>query len=73
MPKVTFQCKRSGNFVSFTNDDDIRGLRQHEGYREINNAQTTETIKVESQQTSSEEVLKRKPGRPAKAPTLIQG
>jgi len=33
--KVTFQCKRSGNTVSFTNEQDIRGLRQHEGYIEI--------------------------------------
>ena len=33
--KVTFRCKRSGNTVSFTNEQDIRGLRQHEGYIEI--------------------------------------
>lgn len=35
MTKVTFQCKRSGNFVSFTNENDIAGLRKHEGYNEV--------------------------------------
>jgi hypothetical protein len=33
--KVTFRCKRSGNTVSFTNEEDIRGLRAHEGYTEV--------------------------------------
>lgn len=32
---ATFQCKRSGNRVSFSNEDDIRGLREHEGYVEV--------------------------------------
>jgi len=32
---ATFQCKRSGNRVSFSNEDDIRGLREHEGYTEV--------------------------------------
>ena len=32
---ATFQCKRSGNRVSFSNEDDIRGLRSHEGYTEV--------------------------------------
>ena len=32
---ATFQCKRSGNRVSFSNEDDIRGLREHECYTEV--------------------------------------
>ena len=32
---ATFQCKASGNRVSFSNEDDIRGLREHEGYFEV--------------------------------------
>jgi hypothetical protein len=32
---ATFRCKRSGNTVSFTNENDIAGLRLHEGYDEI--------------------------------------
>ena len=32
---VTFRCKRSGNCVSFTNENDIAGLRKHEGYEEV--------------------------------------
>lgn len=31
----TFRCKRSGNTVSFTNENDIAGLRKHEGYEEV--------------------------------------
>jgi len=32
---VTFRCKRSGNTVSFTNENDIAGLRIHESYEEV--------------------------------------
>lgn len=32
---VKFRCKRSGNCVSFTNENDIKGLRSHEGYEEV--------------------------------------
>jgi len=32
---TTFRCKRSGNTVSFTNENDIAGLRLHEGYEEV--------------------------------------
>lgn len=32
---ATFRCKRSGNTVSFTNENDIEGLRVHEGYEEV--------------------------------------
>ncbi len=33
--RVVFRCKRSGNTVSFANEDDIAGLRKHEGYVEV--------------------------------------
>jgi hypothetical protein len=62
---ITFKCKRSGNLVSFSNEDDIRGLRQHEGYSEVKDAETNETIEVQSQQAPPEKVLKRM-GRPPK-------
>jgi len=65
MNKVTFRCKRSGNTVSFINDGDIEGLRKHEGYTEVKDAQTTETIQTESSKASTKEVLKRR-GRPPK-------
>ncbi len=32
---VVFRCKRSGNVVSFTNENDISGMRKHEGYEEV--------------------------------------
>lgn len=35
MNKVTFKCKRSGNLISFSNENDIAGLRKHEGYTEV--------------------------------------
>ena len=65
MNKVTFRCNRSGNTVSFINDGDIEGLRKHEGYTEVKDAQATETVKVESSETPTKEVLKRR-GRPPK-------
>lgn len=35
--KVFFRCKRSGNTVGFTNEDDIAQLRKHESYEEVKN------------------------------------
>ena len=32
---TTFKCIRSGNVVSFDNEDDIAQLRKHEGYMEV--------------------------------------
>ena len=65
MTKVTFQCKRSGNFVSFSNENDIAGLRKHEGYKEI----TNEVQEV--RQEAPKEVLKRTP-RKAAVPSFLQ-
>lgn len=51
--------------MSFINDGDIEGLRKHEGYTEVKDAQATETVQVESSETPTKEVLKRR-GRPPK-------
>lgn len=74
MTQVTFICKRSGNRVSFVNENDIAGLRKHEGYTEVLDAQTAETIKAESHEASPKEVLTPKRGRPAKiqVPSFLQ-
>lgn len=61
MNKTIFKCKRSGNTVSFTNENDISGMRKHEGYTEVKNAETTEAVKIESQQAPTKKVLKLKP------------
>lgn len=44
MTPVFFKCKRSGNLVSFTNENDIEQLRKHEGYSEV---KQDEKVKVE--------------------------
>jgi hypothetical protein len=69
MYKVTFQCKRSGNFVSFTNENDIAGLRKHEGYNEVIQNGNQEEIGQEA----AKEVLTLKRGRPkAVVPAFLQ-
>lgn len=65
---ATFQCKRSGNRVSFSNEDDIRGLRDHEGYVEVIE-EPVEVIQESKDETPSflqpvEQVKQR--GRPKK-------
>lgn len=32
---AVFRCKRSGNTITMMNENDIIGLRQHEGYEEV--------------------------------------
>lgn len=66
MNKVTFRCNRSGNTVSFVNDGDIEGLRKHEGYTEVKDAETTKTVEVESPEAPGKEVLKLKRSRQPK-------
>jgi len=57
--------------VSFTNLDDIAGLRQHEGYEEVKNVETVKTVQDESQETPFKEMLKR--GRPkSSVPQFLQ-
>ena len=64
MNKVIFKCKRSGNTVSFSNENDVAGMRKHEGYTEVKDAEADKTIKIikiESQQAPTKKVLKLKP------------
>lgn len=70
MVTVKFQCIRSGNFVSFTNENDIAGLRKHEGYKEVLNVEAPKTLEIESEKATIEKVLKR--GRPAKVPSFLE-
>lgn len=65
MTKVTFQCKRSGNFVSFSNENDVAGMRKHEGYKELK-----DEVQEEIRQEAPKEVLKR--GRKAAVPAFLQ-
>ena len=60
-----FRCIRSGNVVSFSNEDDIRSTRSNESYEEIKN-ETNANEAVQIPQAPEAEVLKRKPGRPRK-------
>jgi hypothetical protein len=43
MKPVVFKCKRSGNYVSFTLEGDIAGMRKHEGYEEVIDAPVPDT------------------------------
>lgn len=72
MNKITFKCIRSGNLVSFTNGDDIAGLRKHEGYVEVSNAETTKTIEAVPVQAPQKEVLKRPRASKATIPSFLQ-
>lgn len=72
MNTVIFKCKRSGNTVSFTKEGDIDAMRKHEGYEEVKNAETPKTIEAEPQQASTQEVLKKRSGKPPKVPSFLQ-
>lgn len=66
---VKFQCIRSGNFISFSNESDIEETRRNEAYREIEN-EIKETIKETSTNedantNETRQVLKQR-GRPKK-------
>jgi hypothetical protein len=67
---VTFRCKRSGNCVSFSNENDIAGLRKHEGYIEVKENGHEEVKEIKSPDETGKEVLKREvlklKGRPKK-------
>ncbi len=60
---ATFRCKRSGNTVSFSNENDIEQLRKHEGYEEVKHE--TKEANEEVKDSDEKEVLKRR-GRPPK-------
>lgn len=73
MNKVTFRCKRSGNTVSFTNENDIAGMRKHEGYDEvIDNVETAKAIETEPQKEAEKTVLTLRRGRPPKNPMTLE-
>lgn len=59
---VKFQCLRSGNSVSFSDENDINSMRKHEGYKEIKDG-LQEEIKAPTEEVTL--VVKR--GRPKKA------
>lgn len=62
---VTFRCKRSGNFVSFDNEDDIKQLRVHESYEEIKDETQEAEQEIPVEVPAEAEVLKQR-GRPRK-------
>jgi hypothetical protein len=74
-PSVTFRCKRSGNTVSFTNLDDIEGLRKHEGYTEVFSTQGEAYGENEKVQETPAEVLivKKRRGRQPVVPSFLGG
>ena len=59
MKPVVFKCKRSGNYVSFTLEGDIAGMRKHEGYEEVIDAPAA----PDNPPTESQPLPKRR-GRP---------
>jgi len=61
---TSFKCTRSGNVVSFTNQDDIAGLRKHEGYIEVKEI-ASEHVKIKT--VGTQEPIIQKRGRPSKA------
>ena len=71
---TTFKCKRSGNFVSFFNVNDIEGLRKHEGYVEVTDVEAPKAIETKSPKTTTKEVLTLRKGRPPKQamPAFLQ-
>jgi hypothetical protein len=71
---TTFKCRRSGNFVSFTNVNDIEGMRKHEGYVEIIDVEAPKALETKSPETPTKEVLTLRKGRPPKQqmPSFLQ-
>lgn len=66
--KTTFECVRSGNRVSFDNEDDIKQLRVHEGYKEIKNesqeAKQEIPLQVPNEVSGQEVLTVKRRGRP---------
>lgn len=54
---VEFRCKRSGNTVSFSREEDIASMRKEQGYEEVKDA---------VQEIKREEAIKKVVGRPKK-------
>lgn len=61
MDEVTFKCNRSGNTVSFTNEHDIKTMRQHPEYTEV-----VQVVSPKEEQSFSKEEQPKRMGRPRK-------
>lgn len=70
MQTVIFKCLRSGNTMPVSNVNDIADMRKHEGYVEVENAETIQTVEVKPQETPSKKMLKLKPK--AEMPAFLQ-
>lgn len=67
-----FRCIRSGNLVSFSNEDDIKHMRAHEGYEEVKNEDAKEAKQeVPVQIPNAEKVLKKRGRQQKEAVTEI--
>ena len=68
MNAVQFRCVRSGNTVSFTNENDIAGMRKHEGYVEVTDATPVvqKTPELPSFLQNADVPVVKKRGRPSK-------
>ena len=64
MKPAVFKCCRSGNYVTFTLEGDIAGMRNHEGYIEMTPEMTPIPKEPEKQAQPIMVVPKR--GRPRK-------
>ena len=59
---AAFRCLRSGHTVSFTNENDIAGLRKHEGYEEIKDVETAQALQeTEGREEEKRPLLKLRP------------
>lgn len=76
-----FRCKRSGNTVRFTNENDIDGMRKHEGYEEVLNETDAPIQKEtyahaahadEAEERPVETRVLKKRGRPPKATEIVE-
>ena len=67
----TFRCKRSGNTVTFHLEGDIEGMRKHEGYEEVADAETAKTVEAKPTKAPTKEVLKIKK-RELNVPSFLQ-
>lgn len=47
---VTFRCKQSGNFVRFSDDEDIADMRKDTSYEEIKPESLEPKVAVETKQ-----------------------
>ena len=65
---IKFQCIRSGNFISFSNESDIEETRRNEAYKEIfdENEEIKETSTNENANANETGQVLKQRGRPKK-------